>query len=665
MAMLCPASILRILLGTALLAAVSGAGVSADGRSAPRNLLTGSFSEAALRSALLPPGAWHPCPKSSEREAWLSLPQAVRTGYVETAEKLRGGEWSTPKASVFLDYVRDGNRTRFEEISFARRSRLAAFVLAECCQGRGRFLDDIADGVWTICEESFWGVPAHVGAQKRGSGLPDVGEPVVDLFAAETAMLLAWTDYLLAEKLDAVSPLIRERIRIEAGRRVLDPCLEREDFWWMGFGGRIVNNWNPWICSNWLAAVLLLEDDQDRRGRAVYKAMRCLDNFLNPYPDDGGCDEGPGYWDRAGASLFDCLELLAGATGGAVNIFDRPLVREIGLYIARAYISGRWYINFADASAVLSPSASLIFRFGTAVGDGTLRGFGAFLARKQDLGKAEVRGSFGWLGRVLPTLFSLDEIAAETAREPLLRDSWMPGLQVMAARSQAGSPRGLYLAAQGGHNAESHNHNDVGNFIVYHDGEPVLIDVGVESYTAKTFSGMRYDIWTMQSAYHNLPTVNGVLQKDGQAFAARDVRYRSDERAAELSLDIAAAFPQEAGLKTWRRVLRLERGKRIVVADAYEMTETARALQWTFMTCRTPEIAAPGIIRLSSGPGSAAGRAVDLVFDPKAFESAVEPIEIKDGRLRSAWGERIYRILLTARDQARRGQRAFVVREAR
>jgi hypothetical protein len=630
-----------------------------------RSLLTGTLSEAALRPVLLSPDAWHPYPKASEREAWLELPEAVRSGYIRAGEKLLGGEWPTPKASVFLDYIRDGNRSRFEEISFSRRSRLAAFVLAECAEGRGRFLDDIADGIWTIGEETFWGVPAHVSAQKRGAGLADVTEPVVDLFAAETGMLLAWTDYLLGDKLDAVSPLLRERIRVETRRRILNPCLERDDFWWMGFGGRLVNNWNPWICSNWLAAALLLEDDPLRRVRAVFKVMRCLDNFLDPYPDDGGCDEGPGYWDRAGGSLFDCLELLAGATGGAVNVFDRPLIREIGLYIARAYIADRWFINFADASAVLSPSASLIYRFGRAVHEETLSGFGSFLARRQGLGTDAVRGSFGWLGRVLPALFSLNELSAAAASEPLLRDIWMPGLQVMAARSFAGSTRGLYLAAKGGHNAESHNHNDVGSFLVYDDGSPVLIDVGVESYTAKTFSAGRYEIWTMQSAYHNLPTINGALQKDGRAFAARDVRYRADDRVAELSLDIAGAYPKEAGVRSWTRVLRLERGNRVVVTDRYELEAAAKPVRWTFMTCRRPELAAAGIIHLAGDSADAGGRAVDLLYDGRALEAAIEPIEIRDDHLKSTWGKRLYRVLLTARAATSRARRTFILQAAR
>ena len=70
----------------------------------------------------------------------------------------------------------------------------------------------------------------------------------------------------------------------------------------------------------------------------------------------------------------------------------------------------------------------------------------------------------------------------------------------------------LCLAVKAGDNADSHNHNDTGSFTVYKNGLPLIIDVGVESYTQKTFSPRRYEIWTMQSAYHNLPTINDIMQ---------------------------------------------------------------------------------------------------------------------------------------------------------
>jgi hypothetical protein len=613
-------------------------------------LLSGAYPPQVLAEAVLPADQWQPFPKAGEREAWLSIPSRVREAHIREAENYLGTEWPTPKASVFLDYVRDGNRSRFQKISFDRRAMLASLVLGECMEGRGRFLDDILNGVWTICEETYWGVPAHVGAQARGSGLPDVTEPTVDLFAAETGMLLAWTHYLVGEQLGSISPLAPERIHLEVQRRILTVNLERDDFWWMGFSGGLVNNWNPWICSNWLAAVLLLEADPARRTDSVHKILRCLDNFLGPYPKDGGCDEGPGYWSRAGGSLFDCLELLHSASRGRIDVFDRPLIREIGRYIYRAHIFDRYYINFADAAARLNAEGPLIFRYGTRIQDPVLKGFGAYLARQQGIGEGSLRGSFGVLGRVLPALFGLADLTAAAPAAPLQRDVWMPELQVMAARASGGSERGFYVAAKGGHNAESHNHNDVGNFIVYADGYPALIDVGVETYTAKTFSDRRYEIWTMQSGYHNLPTINGIPQKEGGQYRAANVRYEADDAKAEFGLDLHNAYPEEAAVRFWRRTITLNRGGSVEVRDRYELEEARQALQMTLMSWRRPVWSAAGTIRLENPSELPDAAAVVIRFDDNTFLLDIEDIPIEDARLQASWGERVYRILLTAKE---------------
>lgn len=627
------------------------------------DLLSAAYTPEKLKEIILPLQDWHPFPKASEREEWQKLPEKVRVACVRQAEKNLNCEWETPKASIFLDFVRNGNRSRYEAISFGRRAKLAELVIAECIEGQGRFVDDIFNGIWTICEETYWGVPAHVSAQKKGSGLPDAAEPTVDLFAAETGMLLAWTDYLLGEQLDIVSPLVRERILYEVQRRILSVNLARDDFWWMGLNGQKVNNWNPWICSNWLTAALLLEKEPERRTQSISKILKCLDQFLNSYPKDGGCDEGPGYWDRAGASLYDCLELLHGASNGRINIFENPLVREIGRYICRVHISGRYYINFADAAPKLNANASVVYRFGKSIGDQGMMGFGAFLAKQQNLGEDSIRGSFGWLGRVLPTLFVLDELTKATPKEPLGRDFWLPELQVMGARSFEGSPRGLYLAAKGGHNAESHNHNDVGNFIVYADGYPVLIDVGVESYTAKTFSNRRYEIWTMQSAYHNLPTINGLMQKDGREFRAAYVKHKSGLKAVSFSLDIAKAYPQEAQIQSWKRTLTLERGKQVILDDKYILKGAKQPVQLTLMSWRKPELTAEGKIRLETPEGALNAKPVFILYDKDQWSAALETIPLEDGQLRSSWGERLHRILLTAKKASLRGGYSILIKQ--
>ncbi len=99
---------------------------------------------------------------------------------------------------------------------------------------------------------------------------------------------------------------------------------------------------------------------------------------------------------------------------------------------------------------------------------------------------------------------------------------------------------GLYVAAKGGHNGESHNHNDIGNFIVYADGEPEIIDVGNCVYTAKTFGAERYELMNTRSSNHNVPLIGGMEQVCGRQHAAKDVR--ADENGVRM--DIAGAYPE-------------------------------------------------------------------------------------------------------------------------
>ena len=132
-------------------------------------------------------------------------------------------------------------------------------------------------------------------------------------------------------------------------------------------------------------------------------------------------------------------------------------------------------------------------------------------------------------------------MAAYGERPVATRDIYYPSCGLFIARDDR-----FVVAAKAGDNGDGHNHNDVGSVTVYKDGRPLLIDVGVETYTAKTFSPERYDIWTMQSAFHNLPTFDGVQQCAGAAFAARDVAVDLGEQVAAIGMDIAGAYPPEA-----------------------------------------------------------------------------------------------------------------------
>jgi hypothetical protein len=620
-----------------------------------RRLLAPSYPISKLREILLTREAWRPYPNASNPVGLERVPARVRQAYIDEGVRRLEGDWTPLPPSVFLEYIRTGDRSHYEALSFARRARLAHLVLAELFERKGRFLDQIVNGVWALSEESFWGVPAHLGLQRAGPGLPDVSEPVVDLFAAETGALMAWTSYLLGPELDRVHPLITRRMTLETERRILRPYLEREDWGYLGYTWRRrtgyvrpVNNWNPWINSNVLTAALILEQDPDRRVALVHKVMETLDAFVEPYPADGGCDEGPSYWNRAGGSLFDVLDLLHSASAGRIDVFDTPLIRAIGQYIDKTYIAGRYFIDFADASAKIDLEAPLVYRFGRAIGDEEMMGFAAFAAREQHHGDGVLPASFGVLGRVLPALFSLEALAAQPAVEPLFSDVWLPDVQVMAARSVPGRRDGFYLAAKGGHNDESHNHNDVGNFIAYYDGKPLLIDAGAQTYTATTFSSRRYELWNNQSGFHNLPTINDVMQHEGRSFAARDLHYEAGADFARLSLDLAGAYPKTAHVESWQRTLTLHRGQDVEVEENYRLAAFTSPFTLNFLTPLRADAAGAGRVRLSN-PDTAESRAFVLVFDAARFDPTVETIPITDTRMRGSWGDTLQRVVLRSK----------------
>ena len=601
-----------------------------------------------LRNTLTTRDTYRPHPTIEDRGAWEALPGSIRAAHLRRGEEAAADEYPMTPATAFLDFARNGNRSRYQNLDSKRRAMLADLVLAECIEAKGRFLDPIVDGIWCICEETYWGVPAHIGMQKAGVDLPDVTEPTVDLFAAETAALLAWTSHLLGDKLDTVSKLVRPRIEYETDRRILTPCFERDDFWWMGLRANArVNNWTPWICSNWLTCVLLIEDDPDRRLHAVSKILRCLDVFIQGYPADGGCDEGPGYWNRAGASLYDCLELLHSATDGTIDIYREPLIQNMGRFICRAHISDGWLVNFADAGARGRPPGPIVFGFGKAIGDEDMIAYGAFCAARTGFRE---NGAPGGLGRALPALFTAQELLSAEPRQPLPRDVWLPDTQVMVARSRERTTDGFFLAAKGGHNAESHNHNDVGQFIVFRDGKPLLIDIGVETYTRKTFSDQRYSIWTMQSRWHNLPTVNDVTQLAGIEYAARDLSYEADDAAVRFALDLAHAYPKEAGILSWRRSFTFQRGGEIVVEDAYRLGKEPQSLYFSLITPCEVSVGADGVIALGERelPGSASTGTATLRFDAAVLSASVEEAPVEDSGLRNVWGDRLFRIELKA-----------------
>ena len=332
-----------------------------------RDLLQKEVDFEKVKSALIMEQKWVPYPDYSDRAGWDKLLGDYKEKYIRKGESYLDYEWKVVKATDYLEFGRSGDRAIMESPFGKNNSALGSLFMAEMAEGKGRFVDQIINGVFASCEMTSWALSAHLGLQKVGGCFPSYEEHVIDLGSGNLASQLSWIYYYLKPSFDKVNPLISKRLRHELQVRILDTYMNEDHFWWMAFNlkpGGLVNNWNPWCNFNVLQCFFLLENDRDKLAKAVYRTMTSVDHFINYTHGDGGCEEGPSYWGHAAGKMYDYLQMLSDGTGGKVSVFDQPIIKNMGEYIARSYVGNGWVVNFADASAKGGGDADLIFRYG-------------------------------------------------------------------------------------------------------------------------------------------------------------------------------------------------------------------------------------------------------------------------------------------------------------
>ena len=159
------------------------------------------------KGCLLSKEAFHPLPRIDERDVWDNLDPEVKAYYSGQAVALEGRPIAPLTARMYAEFDKSGDRVTFERPYFDRRKTLFSLLMCECLENKGRYIPDIEDLVWAICEETTWVVPAHLYQNSLGDGKSKplassrLAKSHIDLFAAETASMLSWTVYLLGSRL--------------------------------------------------------------------------------------------------------------------------------------------------------------------------------------------------------------------------------------------------------------------------------------------------------------------------------------------------------------------------------------------------------------------------------------------------------------------------------
>jgi len=477
-------------------------------------------------AAMLPEQPTGPGRPASDRAAWDAL--AADPGFgdvVRQAEDLLGEPMPEVSDDLFLDFSRTGNRRRWEDVEFRIRGRLGPLVIAECLENQGRFLPAIEEFVRRVCAERTWVMPAHDGS------LANFNQERVDIDLASSALgwQLALTDWVLADTLSAeIRTLIDEQLQ----QRIFTPFINvtrgRQDMWWV----TTTNNWNAVCAAGVVGAALVHLPSLTDRAYYVTVIDKTIEDFLSGFSEDGYCSEGVGYWAYGYGHFVLLAETVRQATGGAVDLFSKPRARAAAEFAAKIQIQPGVCPAFADCSVSARPPDTIV----------------QFVDRVYGMGMfPELTALRRFQGDVATTLIdAFDNSAtrtpqAETALGVGIR-SYFDSAGILISRPVPGSPCELAVALKGGNNAEHHNHNDVGSYVVVVGQQPLLFDPGAEIYTARTFSAQRYDSKLLNSLGHPVPVIAGQLQRAGAQARGEVLRAEFSDAQDVFELNIASCY---------------------------------------------------------------------------------------------------------------------------
>jgi len=497
-------------------------------------------------TAMLPPKAQCIGAPVTQRAHWDKLsahPAFSRT--IPNAEKLLREQIPEKPESLVLDYKTTGNRSRWQRVDSIWRKRLDALFMAECLENKGRFLPALEEIITAFCDEPTWVMPAHDSGQNCYYGKVQYA----DLKAADIGMTLAVIRGILGDKLSA--PL-RQRIKDEVMRRNLTPFMQQITgttgmTWWWITG---TNNWNAVCLAGITEAALALIDDPAERALYIVAAATYSRFFLSGFTPDGYCSEGMGYWNYGYGHYILLTEFIHQATGGKVDLLKAAGAEAAGRYAGVLEIQNGIHPAFADCSIGSRPSASFMYYLSRRYGFG----FSEW-DQLDPVGSAE--GGIAGILFAFPT--SADTCTPVTPAGPrLAQRTWFKDAGILICRPGADAESRLAVAVKGGHNAEHHNHNDVGSYLVVSGTDALLVDPGAEVYTRRTFSSQRYDSKVLNSFGHSVPLVAGRMQEKGSAARGVVLSTSFTDEEDTLVIDLKSAY-QVPELQRLERTFRYSR----------------------------------------------------------------------------------------------------------
>lgn len=373
------------------------------------------------------------------------IPEFLYKEVISDGEKYLENDWGALTASMYTDKQTEQYFSTYR----TRREALASLALAEHIERRGRFLSDIINGIWAVCEESTWQLP-------DGSGnLRDVQNPRFDTSSARSGALLAQTVHLFRKEL---SVSVKKRMLYEVRTRVLAPFFDAKQL-------------TPENTAYALIACMFAETDEEKRRQTVDKTLAYIDFFLSEYTKDGVRAKSEQSLYMWSAYIFDILEILYNVTDQKFSVFSDGKVKCAAESIYKAHIGNDGFSENSNED-----DGARIYLFGSRMDYKKLMDFGASEFLKIE--EKSLPRSMNLFHKLYSVKYA-SEIIKYGDNFDEQECGYIDSMDIFVKKTKSFS-----IAVKGGTSA-------AGNYMVYLDNEPYVVDL---------------------EKSHNLPTINGFTQ---------------------------------------------------------------------------------------------------------------------------------------------------------
>jgi hypothetical protein len=451
----------------------------------------------------------------AERELWNTVATSPAfKKIIAEAEKLQNEPIPETAEDDYMRFYETKTKSYneinrdYENKFHQRRNRLFRLVLAECFEDKGRFIRSIEETVLALCMEPNWTVPWEDGEAKKFKG----ESQAIDYQIARTAWNLATVHYWLQKKLSAnTRELINNSIRTRVFS-VFEEAVLTDNYGLIGWANE-ANQTNAMCHAAVVGSALALIDPADIRAKYIASAEINVEKFLQIFTRDGYFPDGAWAWNEGYGSFLLLAETLYQATGGRIDMFRRPNIKETALYGPRMEITQDVYESFGNRwrgdRPVLFPTAFVSKRFQMGlteienkapffgVGPGHLYMVGIYCFPNS---ATEQKGIAS--GKEIPPL--------ETFRSEFP----LNGVMILRTGKKESGQIGVQL--KGGNNDERSNHSDVGTYVVALNGGTPLCDIGARYNRHGLVINDIMESNLVNSFGHPVPRINEHLQKNGK-----------------------------------------------------------------------------------------------------------------------------------------------------